>query len=505
MNSYTQHVQQLLQKQQISQAHQLVVEKLQRNGEDHHSWYLLAEINKTAGDLAKARQILQKAAALAPLPLYLTELAKCYYQLGALDECQQTLEQLQYSDLDDAVMLDTLGNLHTRLGNYPQAHELYTRATALANNNPDILLNGAISHTIMAQPEQAEALLQQALSVAPSHVKAHLMFAEQSPVSVAGDHIEQLQSLLNTPKLATEQQLVYHAMALQYEKLKEYQQAFACFHNSKNAVAGNIHFAADKHQAFCQSLITQAPELNQLAHSEQAPIFVMGMPRSGTTLVDKLLQQSQEVASLGELNDLPLAVKHIAGNQDPAVLSPDIMAAAAKAPLNGLYERYRQRYLSLKGQHARGCDKQPFNFYYIDFILACFPSAKIILMLRGKADCCIANYRQAYQVQSPFHHYAFSLDNIKSFYDDYAMLATHFANKYPAQVKLQHYEQLVSRKAPEVKALYDFCDLPWQENSLEFYNTPHACATASKLQIRQPLNSKSIGYWRNYQAKWHGS
>ena len=87
MNSYTQHVQQLLQKQQISQAHQLVVEKLQRNGEDHHSWYLLAEINKTAGDLAKARQILQKAAALAPLPLYLTELAKCYYQLGALDEC----------------------------------------------------------------------------------------------------------------------------------------------------------------------------------------------------------------------------------------------------------------------------------------------------------------------------------------------------------------------------------------------------------------------------------
>ena len=175
MNSYTQHVQQLLQKRQISQAHQLVVEKLQRNGEDHHGWYLLAEINKTA-DLAKARQILQSRS-LGTSALYLTELAKCYYQLGALDECQQTLEQLQYSDLDDAVMLDAA--THTRLGNYPQAHELCYCATALANNNPDILLNGAISHTIMAQPEQA-GLLQQALSVAPSHVKAHLMFAEQS-------------------------------------------------------------------------------------------------------------------------------------------------------------------------------------------------------------------------------------------------------------------------------------------------------------------------------------
>ncbi len=497
-----QHIQQLLRQQALPQAHGELVKRLQHNPKDHLAWSLMAEVNAQAGDLTKAVKLLDRALELSKQPEYVLSRGKFLHLLGRSGECLQTLQALDKASLTDAGQLDTLANLYSRLGDYHSAHIYHLRAAARAPDNADILVNAAISHNIMAANNQAKELLQRALQIAPNHYRAHYALAEQSSTAEAQAHIKQLTALLAQEQNAIARQHLFHAKALEHEQLGEYDEAFIAFSNSKEAVARNIHFDAAKHSAFCQQLISTPPQLISQRDNDAEAVFVAGMPRSGTTLVAQLLCQSPHLAPLGELQDLPQAVKRISGQSSTAIVTPEVISQASKGDMAALAQDYLSRYTDLKGDTERGCDKLPFNFYYIDFIVHALPKVKIVLMLRAKEDTCIANFRQAYQVHSPFHHYSFKLTHIATFYDDYERLARHFAAKYPNNVILQSYEDLVSEGERALRHLYDFCHLPWQDDCLEFYTRPDACATASKLQIRRPLNKASIDFWRHYQTQY---
>ncbi|WP_105187801.1 tetratricopeptide repeat-containing sulfotransferase family protein [Pseudoalteromonas sp. T1lg48] len=496
------HIQHLLRQQQLTRAHNDLVTRLQQNPEDHLAWSLMAEVNAQAGDLTKAVKLLDKALTISAQPEYVLNRGKFLYLLGRSDECQQALQTLDKASLTDAGQLDTLANLYSRLGDYHNAHDYHLRAAQCAPDNADILVNAAISHNIMAHNSEAKELLQRALQLAPNHYRGHYALAEQSTRSEAKAHLQQLNTVLAQEQNAIARQHLFHAQAIEHEQLGDYAQAFNAFSNSKEAVAKRIHFDAAKHSAFCQQLISTPPKLIAQRDNDAKAVFVAGMPRSGTTLAAQLLCQSPHLASLGELQDFPQAVKRLSGQRSAAVLTPEVISQASKGDLAALTQDYLGRYAGLKRNTERGCDKLPFNFYYIDFIVHALPQAKIVLMLRAKEDTCVANFRQAYQVHSPFHHYAFKLSHIAAFYDDYERLALHFAAKYPENVILQGYEQLVSEGEPALRRLYEFCQLPWQDDCLQFYTKPSACATASKLQIRRPLNKASIGFWRHYQRQY---
>ncbi|MBS3797502.1 sulfotransferase [Pseudoalteromonas sp. BDTF-M6] len=496
------HIQHLLRQQQLTQAHQDLLTRLQQNPEDHLAWSLMAEVNAQAGDLTKAVKLLDKALTISAQPEYVLNRGKFLYLLGRSEECHQTLQTLDKESLTDAGQLDTLANLYSRLGDYHNAHGYHLRAAQYSPDNADILVNAAISHNIMAANSKAKELLQRALQLTPNHYRAHYALAEQSSMAEAQAHIEQLTALLAQEQNAIARQHLFHALALEHELLGDYAEAFNAFANSKEAVAKRIHFDAAKHRAFCQQLISTPPQLISQQDNDAEAVFVAGMPRSGTTLVAQLLCQSPHLASLGELQDFPQGVKRLSGQSGAAILTPEVITSAGQGDVATLAKEYLGRYRGLKGDAERGCDKLPFNFYYIDFIVHALPQAKIVLMLRAKEDTCIANFRQAYQVHSPFHHYAFTLWDIAAFYDDYERLARHFAAKYPENVILQSYEDLVSEGEPALRRLYAFCQLPWQDDCLQFYTKPSACATASKLQIRRPLNKGSVGYWRHYQRQY---
>ena len=490
----------LLRTNKVKQAHTVLVSELRNNPENHEAWYLMANINAHIGDFSKACKIIDKALTLTSNAEYLIAKAKYLCLDGQSAACSTVLSTLSISALNNPTDLDTLANIYTRLGEYEQAHACYIKALANAKTPGDILVNAAISYTIMAQPERSLTLLQQAIASSEHNPRAHFLFAEHAPIKLADEHHQQVTLLAQQETDAHSKQYLHHAAALQLEKQAKFHAAFDAFAASKECVAASVHFDATKHRNFCQQIMT----LPALAPSDShaSPVFIAGMPRTGTTLLDKLLCQSPHLASLGELNEIAQGVKHQSGESTPAVLSTQIIGSAAQQSTQDLAKRYQHRYNTLKGGVQHGCDKQPFNFYYLDFIVSAFPTAKIILMVRDKADTCIANFRQLYQTQSPFHHYAFKLEHISAFYDDYRALANHFAQKYPNNVTLQHYEQLVTEGEATMRNLFEFCQLPYPEDCLDFYKHPSACATASKLQIRQPLNTRSIGYWRNYAQKY---
>ena len=491
------HIQQLLSNKQLNDAHHLLVQRLKQNPEDHVCYFLLSEVNTAAGDINKAIKLLEKALSLASFAIYHLALAKLYVLLGKVSNAavhyQSALQTADFSAAD----FDTLANIATRLGHYDDALNFQQAAYQRNKDNLQISYNLAVCYKIHGLFDEAKILLQQLTTKQPRFYQAHYSQAELNTDVDSEQHIQKLQTLADKEKSIVEQQVYFHSLALNYEHLNDYKNAFKYFALSKQAIASKLNYQATQHHRFCQKLITQSKQ-QVLASSdtEFSPVFVVGMPRSGTTLVEKILNQSTQLRGIGELNDIAQLIQH--ATQSARVIDSEMLDKAySSTAVTKALASYQQR-AQLLSDGLISCDKQPFNFYYIDFILAAFPNAKIVCMQREWRDCSIANFRQMYSPQSVFHHYSFTLEDIASFHQDYLALVSHFANKYPENVFLQSYEQLVAEPAQQTQKLYAFCDLSWQENCLNFYNNNAASATASKKQIRQPLNKNSIGSWQNY-------
>ncbi|MEI8643343.1 sulfotransferase [Pseudoalteromonas sp. Hal040] len=491
------HIQQLLSNKQLNDAHHLLVQRLKQNPEDHVCYFLLSEVNTAAGDINKAIKLLEKALILAPFAIYHLALAKLYVLLGKVSNAAVHYQSaLQTADFG-AADFDTLANIATRLGHYDDALSFQQAAYQRNKDNLQISYNLAVCYKIHGLFDEAKSLLQQLTTKQASFYQAHYSQAELNTVIDAELHIQKLQALADREKSIIDQQVYFHSLALNYEHLNDYKNAFKYFAQSKQAIAGKLNYQATQHRHFCQKLITQSKQQAiKSSESEFSPVFVVGMPRSGTTLVEKILNQSSKLRGIGELNDIAQLIQH--ATQSARVIDSEMLNKAYESEaIKTALTSYQQRAQLLSGGQ-RISDKQPFNFYYIDFILAAFPNAKIVCMQRDWQDCSIANFRQMYSPQSVFHHYSFTLEDIASFHQDYSVLVSHFANKYPENVFLQSYEQLVAEPTLQTQKLYAFCDLSWQENCLTFYKNNAASATASKKQIRQPLNKNSIGSWQNY-------
>lgn len=480
----------------LNDAHLLLVSNIKNTADDHFSYFLLAQVNVAANDISKANKLLATAISITPLPLYFAHSAKLAVLNGQLLDAQQhiteAIKYLQY----EAIECDLIANVLTRLGHYKLALEWQLRAHQHAPTNPQLSYNLAVAYKIMGQFNDAQQLLHTLTQQQPQYFQAHYSLAELNNNKQAKQHLQQLLTLTEYATAPMQQQFLHHAIALNYEHCTDYKHAFAHFSASKQAISQHIKYDAKTHRKFCEQLIALSNDYKpRTSDSDFTPLFVVGMPRSGTTLLEKIINQATQVQGVGELNDIAqLCQDSHAQVLNNAVLNGVYKNTALTAQLN----QYQQRINQLVTADLRSCDQQPFNFYYIDLILAAFPKAKIICMQRGKEASCIANYRQLYSPASAFHHYSYKLQDIDSFYQDYSDLITHFATKHPANVMIMQYETLVSEPITSTQQLYDFCDLPWQAQCLDFYQQHSPSATASKVQVRQPLNSKGINYWQHY-------
>lgn len=480
----------------LNDAHLLLISNIKNTPDDHFSYFLLAQVNVAANDISKANKLLNKAISIAPLPLYFAHSAKFAVLGGQLLDAQQYITEAIKSPQYEAIECDLIANVLTRLGHYPLALEWQLRAHQHAPTNPQICYNLAVAYKIVGQFSDAQQLLHGLIKQHPQHFQAHYSLAELNDSQQAKQHLQLLLTLAEYAKTPMQQQFLHHAIALNYEHCADYRQAFVHFSVSKQAICQHVKYHAQTHRKFCEQLIALSNNYkSHLSHSDFAPIFIVGMPRSGTTLLEKIINQSALVQGVGELND----IAQLCQGANVQVLNSNVLKKAySNTELTAQLSQYQQRINQLVASEQRSCDKQPFNFYYIDLILAAFPKAKIICMQRGRKASCIANYRQLYSPASAFHHYSYNLQDINSFYQDYCKLINHFAAKHPDNVMIMQYETLVSEPRLSTQQLYDFCDLPWQAQCLDFHKQHSPSATASKVQVRQPLNKKAIDYWQHY-------
>jgi LPS sulfotransferase NodH len=231
-----------------------------------------------------------------------------------------------------------------------------------------------------------------------------------------------------------------------------------------------------------------------LSEAAASPIFIVGMPRSGTTLVEQILATHPEVAAGGELLELGQAVESFAqarGQRFPEV------AESESATLGAIAEDYLKRVAARRGAKARLTDKLPTNFYFIALIHRLLPRAKIIHCRRDPLDTCLSCFKHAFKYGQEM---TYDLETLGRFYAKYAALMRHWRNVLPADAFLDvDYETLTADPAGEVRRIIDHCGLAWDDACLRPHATARIVTTASQVQVRRPIYRDSVASWRLYE------
>lgn len=489
----------------IQQAHKALVELVTQKPDFADGYFLLAMVNLQVGQIYKAIKLIEKALSLAQSVEYSAQLAKCYALTGDLKKAKSIALSVKLEDISKALDADTLGVALTQAGLHQQAAEYFKCALHLAkasnSNQPQFYYNYGVCAKFLGQFDKAQHAFEHAIALHPLHHQSHFALADLTKVTEQNNHIARLKNVFEQVNHPDAKLHIGHALAKEYQDLGEFSAAFGALQQGKAAKLANKAFdnqASEALFAHIKQLSVKYKNQQAAGHLSAEPIFVLGMPRSGTTLVERILSSHSEVQSAGELQDFGLSVKKIAQTQTPHVLDEETLTNAYQQDYKQLGELYLQATRVITGTHKHFIDKLPFNFFYIDLITKALPNAKIICLLRDPMDTCIGNYRQLFTINNPYYAYSLNLLDTAKFYSHFYKLIQHVSALH-SNIKLVKYEQLVAAPEQIIKELVSYCDLDWQPQCLDFHLNTAPVSTASKMQVRQPLNNKAIGRWKKFK------
>ncbi len=482
------------------QAHAACMDVLRSDPENAQAFYLLGVLTADHANHRKAVELFDRALALSTAnPRYLAERARSRVALfdrdGAIEDAQAAADAPNLSPRT----MDTIGVVYSRLGLHADAAPLFQRAVDAAPTNAAYLYNLAAALQFMGNFAAAETAFRGAIAAEPGHVRAWSSLILMQRQTTDQNDIPTLESLFATLATADDRLHIGHALAKSYEDLGQNEQAMHWLDQAKTLKRQSAPYDATETEAlFAAAARTRStpPSTND----DAAPIFIVGLPRTGTTLLDRILSSHSDVASAGELSDFALELKRAAGTPSPYVLDSETLAAAANLDLGAIGGRYVARARRVVNDAPRFVDKMPLNFFYLPLILRALPNARIICVRRNPADTVLSNYRQLFATSFGYYGYAHDLSWTAHYYAQFDRLMAHFRSSLPADRFTEvHYENLVNDIEGEARRLIGFCGLDWQEQCLSFHENAAPVATASASQVRRPLYATSINRWKRHR------
>ncbi|KFN49022.1 tetratricopeptide repeat-containing sulfotransferase family protein [Arenimonas composti] len=448
---------------------------------------------------------LQAAIRLSPdRPDYLVQFARGLAMSRMFSEALQAAERAQAIGGLDPLSLDTLGIVYTQASRHAQALAAFRAAATAVPGNPGFRFNLASSLTFAGDIAGAEREYEECLRLAPGHARAHLALAQLRRQTPEANHVERLQRLLAAGKPPAVTAMYLHlALAKELEDLGRYPEAFSHLSAGKRFGGEGRGYTSSRDQALFDAVIAAMPEAPSArpGHHSREPIFVIGMPRSGTTLVERILSSHPAVQSCGELQNFGVAFKRASGSTTRSMFDPDTVGRAGGIDPAALGAAYIASTRPVTGGKPHFVDKLPHNFLYAGWIATALPDAKLVWLRRDPLDTCLGNFRQLFALTSPFYDYSFDLLDTGRYFLMYERLMAHWMALFPGRFLELSYEDLVDDQEGQTRRLLEFCGLDWDPACLDFTGNPEAVATASAVQVREPLNRRSIGRWRRFEAE----
>jgi tetratricopeptide (TPR) repeat protein len=485
----------------FKRAHKLCLEILAADPAHAAALFLLAMIAAEHGNFGKALEVLDLALARdSTRPEYHAQHGRCLIALHRPREAFESAQRALSLDPQRALTLDTIGVVLTRAGAHAEALEPFRRAVVRDSSKAQYHYNLGAAEQFVGDFARAAAAYREALQLDSKHYRAWSALAQVAKAPFSPDEICEIERQLAAGASEDAELHLEHALAKQSEDLGRYADAFRHLERGKRRkrAAQARSFAAHDALFGAAARTARLPDVRGFESAE--PIFIVGMPRTGTTLVERILSSHPAVFSAGELTNFSLAVKRATGTPSNRVLDVETLTAAARVDARELGATYVDSTRPRTGHTARFIDKMPLNFFYAALIHRALPNARIICLRRNPLDACLSNYRQLFATAFEYYDYAFDLLDTGRYYVRFEALARLWRDTIPAASYTEvRYENVVEHTELEARRLVEFCGLDWDPRCLTFADNAAPVATASSVQVRQPIYRTAIERWRHYE------
>jgi len=487
----------------MEEAEKLLREILSTDSNDVMALRMLASLATEAGRFKAARQMLTRAVELSPafIPGW-NELANLFMKQDRYDEA---LDAVQHAlDIDSRMVHSWVvrGNILTRAQRNEESLEAYGQALQISPHSAGALSGlGHVLKTIGRQDESIEAY-RKCIQAHPAFGEAYWSLANLKTFTFNEEEEQVMQQMVEDTDLADEARVNFFlSLGKHYENEKDYDRAFEHYRRGNDLRREHEIYDPVQTQVVHDRIIKvfNREFLDERAgwgDPDPSPILIVGLPRSGSTLIEQILASHSMVEGTMELPDLSRVISGLSKRSPRGVEYPEAAEALDQGAVRALGQAYLQSTMRYRSGKAYFIDKMPNNFSSIGFLQLILPNAKVIDARRHPLDSCLGSYKQLFFKGQSFTYEQFELGH---YYLQYRRIMEHWKEVLPGKVLDVHYEQMVGDQEAQTRRLLEYCGLPWEDQCLRFYETERAINTASSEQVRQPIYTKAVNFWRNYE------
>jgi tetratricopeptide (TPR) repeat protein len=478
----------------LAATERICAELLARAPNEGAAWALLTETALQRGRADAAIVCADRAVALIPKdPIALILRAKCLFASGEARGAFEAADAASRIIGDAAQAQDALGAIFGLLGLHGRAKEMFLRAVAARPDVPQYLFNLAATERMTGALVEAESHCDAAIARDRHYGLAHYLRSDLRVQSAERNHIDEMEALIREGRLSGPSEVMLRfALGKECEDLEHHDRAF------DHVQAG----CELQHRALAREPVAEIAEIDAIvqAHTQNwldtapsgyaaaTPVFVTGLPRTGTTLVERIIASHSAMRSIGETGTFAAEMRRAMADRSTG------------RDLAGIGRRYMEAAPAHRAPpKARFVDKTLENYLYCGLIHAALPAARIILVQRHPMDACWAIYKAHFRGKFPFSYHQTELAD---YYLAFRRLSRHWRRTLPPEVLLEvNYEDIVRDQAAVSRTIIRFIGLPWEDEVMRFHESPAPSATASAVQVRRPIYTSSVGKWRHHAGR----
>ena len=464
---------------------------------------ILSIAYQNIGEFKKSENVMKEALRMnANNPFFLNNMGITQHKLENFSSAEEHFKRGLKIAPNYINILNNLANLKKDLNFTDTAIEYYKKSISINSKVIETHLNIASCYQSIGKYDQSISHLENVLKIDPKFTVADRLISSMKTYEEKDNHLNDMNTKLMNLDLTNERKAdLYFAIGKAYEDLKKYDQSFSNYHNGNKLLKKLYFFDLEQEKKKFTKIKKFFQKQNKIDsyHSQRKLIFIVGMPRSGTSLVEQILSSHDNVYGGGELNFLSNIIKNKILNKD------DNISIEKIADINELSmecaKEYYEKIKDLDDTEKDFTDKTPLNFRFIGFIKNFFPNSKIINCSRDPIDIIWSNYKNYFPASLPFTN---DLNDLSNYHKIYLDLMQFWKKDFDKDIYDINYENLVKNSKEEIKKLLKFCDLEWNEKCLKHENNSRSIKTASATQARKPIYKsaiKSSDIYRKYLSE----
>jgi tetratricopeptide (TPR) repeat protein len=469
---------------------------------------MLAEVAARLGRNADAEAMLERCLELAPsFAAARQQYAIILQRQNKIAAALAQVDRLAQEGQGNTACRNLRAVILVKMGEYEQSIELYEQV--LAAHPVDAKIWMSYGHTLATSGREADSIAayRRSIALAPRLGEAYWSLANLKTFRFTDAEVAAMRALLVRDDLASvDRSHLHFALGKALEDRRSFDESFEHYAAANRLRRQTIDYSADETTHFVsrsKALFSSEFFASRAGHGCAAPdpIFIVGLPRAGSTLIEQILASHSSVEGTMELPDVLMLAGELAGTRKTSeeLRYPAILARLDPAACRALGERYlAQTRIQRKTDKPYFIDKMPNNFLHLGLILLALPKAKIIDARRHPMACCFSAFKQEF---AQGQHYTYSLEDIGLYYRDYVDFMAHFDRVLPGRIHRVIYESMIDDTEAEIRRLLDYCQLPFEEACLRFHENSRPVRTPSAQQVRKPIFRDSIEQWRHYD-KW---